>query len=523
MDPTTGSAAPGTTSHDPLLGRVLDGRFELVELLAKGGMGRVYRAIQSPLGRQVAVKVLDLSDSVEDDGHFRSRFFREASVCAKLTHPNTVRVFDYGQDGETYFLVMEMLEGRTLHRIVKDEGPLEPLRVVRLVRQISRSLYQAHQQGVIHRDLKPANIFVCNHGDEDGDEEFVKVLDFGLVKPMDAGTQVTRAGNIMGSPAYMSPEQVMGNPVSPASDVYSLAACMFVLLTREMPFRRDHPMAVLSAQLNAPPPTLRETLPSANFSDSLEWVMARALEKEPEQRFSSMRQLDRALRLVERELRGQGVAAPMSLVKGVLVSTDLEDSTQLRPDKPFVRKSSPVNTDPTRAIHSGAANSQASLAIFQTESQERSAVGQFAMGLGVAGAAVLVVALLTAVTVGFYVLSEKNRHVVSPVAVEVVRPVVPLNGLSKPEPPALQDLAQPLTEVPASKHLRKSDALQVNLAAPSPKTARSPAANPVADKPSVSAESTPTANPVIQEPAPQQADPETQNKTRELRDPWETP
>ena len=111
----------------------------------------------------------------------------------------------------------------------------------------------------------------------------------------------------------------------------------------------------------------------------------------------------------------------------------------------------------------------------------------------------------------------------SPVAVEAVRPVVPLNGLSKPEPPALQDLAQPLTEVPASKHLRKSDALQVNLAAPSPKTARSPAANPVADKPSVSAESTPTANPVIQEPAPQQADPETQNKTRELRDPWETP
>ena len=145
------------------------------------------------------------------------------------------------------------------------------------------------------------------------------------------------------------------------------------------------------------------------------------------------------------------------------------------------------------------------------------------MGLGVAGAAVLVVALLTAVTVGFYVLSEKNTPVVKPVAVEVARPVVPLNGLSNPAPPALQDRAQPRTEVPASLPQRKSPALQVTPAAPSPKTARSPAANPVADKPSVSAESTPTANPVIQEPAPQQVDPETQNKTRELRDPWETP
>ncbi|MFT5582427.1 MAG: serine/threonine protein kinase [Cognaticolwellia sp.] len=516
MDPTTGSVVPGTTSHDPLLGRVLDGRFQLVELLAKGGMGRVYKGIQSPLGREVAVKVLDLSDSVEDDGHFRSRFFREASVCAKLTHPNTVRVFDYGQDGETYFLVMELLEGRTLHRMVKDEGPLNPLRVVRIVRQISRSLYQAHQQGVIHRDLKPANIFVCNHGDEDGDEEFVKVLDFGLVKPMDAGTQVTRAGNILGSPAYMSPEQVMGKPVSPASDVYSLAACMFVLLTREMPFRRDHPMAVLNAQINAPPPTLRETLPTAEFPDSLEWVMARALEKEPELRFSSMRQLDRALRMVERELRGQGEAAPMSLVEGVLVSADLEDSTELRPDRPFVRKSNPINTAPTRAINPEPVNSQATLALSEPVQQDRSAVGQFAMGLGVAGAAVLVVSVLTAVAVYFFVMPEGGMPVVGPVAVEVGIPVVVPDAL--PDALPVQD-----PDVPAPVPQASPAPAQVKPAASRPKTAPSPAADLVPDKPSVSPESAPTAKPLIQEPEPQQAAPETQNKPRELRDPWETP
>ena len=520
MDPTTGSPVPGSTSHDPLLGRVLDGRFQLVELLAKGGMGRVYKAIQSPLGREVAVKVLDLSDSVEDDGHFRSRFFREASVCAKLTHPNTVRVFDYGQDGETFFLVMELLEGRTLHRMVKEEGPLKPLRVVRMVRQISRSLYQAHQQGVIHRDLKPANIFVCNHGDEDGDEEFIKVLDFGLVKPMDAGTQVTRAGNILGSPAYMSPEQVMGNPVSPASDVYSLAACMFVLLTRELPFRRDHPMAVLNAQLNAPPPTLRETLPAADFPDSLEWVMARALEKEPELRFASMRQLDRALRLVERELRGQGEAAPMSLLDGVLVSTDLEDSTELRPDTPFVREPNPVNTAPTRAMKTGAMEGvQPTLSLTEPVQQERSAVSQFAMGLGVAGAAVLVVSVLTALVIYFVVLPQQTASQGPPAA--LAQPIEPAPKAEPVAPPI--EPVPPAAEQDAPETPVKSPDTQPRAKPETKNTASQPAAAPAQSEPASKPDVDPAAPPEIQEPAPEEASPETQNKPRELRDPWETP
>lgn len=529
MDQTPGSTVPATTSHDPLIGRVLDGRFELVELLAKGGMGRVYKGIQSPLGRQVAVKVLDLSDSVEDDGNFRSRFFREASVCAKLTHPNTVRVFDYGQDGETYFLVMELLEGRTLHRMVKDEGPLSPLRAVRLIRQVSRSLYQAHQQGVIHRDLKPANIFVADHGDNESDEEFVKVLDFGLVKPMDAGTQVTRAGNILGSPAYMSPEQVMGKPVSPASDVYSLAACMFVLLTRELPFRREHPMAVLNAQLNAPPPTLRETLPGRPFPDSLEWVMARALEKDPEDRFVSMRQFDRALRLVERDLRGQGPVAPMTLVDGLLVSTDLEDSTELRPEKPFVRTPNPANSAPTRAMPAQAPNSQATLAL-SNPPEERSAVSQFAMGLGVAGAAVLVVSILTAVAVYFFVLPQtqgSGAGVASPV--EIQTPVIEGEPVLEPAQVEVGSDPSPQTDTPKPgaakpKPVDPAPASEVKSSPRTPKAVAKPPPAAAATEPTPQVQPDPAPAPTQEkEPSTEKPAPETENKPRELRDPWETP
>jgi serine/threonine-protein kinase len=312
----------------------------------------------------------------------------------------------------------------------------------------------------------------------------------------------------------MSPEQVMGKPVSPASDVYSLAACMFVLLTRELPFRRDHPMAVLNAQLNAPPPTLRETLPTVDFPDSLEWVMARALEKEPERRFASMRQLDRALRLVERELRGQGESAPMTLVDGVLVSTDLEDSTELRPDKPFVREPNPINTAPTRAMNPEGANSQATMALSKPE-QERSAVSQFAMGLGVAGAAVLVVSLLTAIAVYFFVLPQGTAPVLEPAPTELAPPVEPPEVVPVTE--AAVEAAEPAVDVAPQDEPEP----RAKPTTP-PKSTPKPAADRTPDKPSVSPE-TPLANPVIQEPEPEQADPETQNKPRELRDPWETP
>ncbi len=317
------TARPGA---DPLVGRLLGGRFAIQELVAKGGMGRVYRAEQRPLGRTVAVKVLHLDGRNEDDGGFRERFFREASICARLTHPNTVRVFDYGSEDGTYFIVMEFLEGRTLNDLVRAEGPLQVDRSISLVRQICRSLAQAHSQGVVHRDLKPANIFVTPHGDD----EFVKVLDFGLVKSMDNQSQVTRAGNILGSPAYMSPEQVLGLHVGPPADIYAVGVILYACLTRTLPFKRDHPMAVLNAHAHAAPPSFAAAAPGTDLPGHIEWIVMRCLEKDPAQRFASMNELDRALRLCQLELNGNLADFAWRLDEGRLTLPEgMQDSGSL--------------------------------------------------------------------------------------------------------------------------------------------------------------------------------------------------
>src|SRR5262245_28129860 len=165
---------------DPLLGRIVNDRFRIVALIARGGMGKVYRAEQAPLGREVALKVLNPSYSGDSDPEFHKRFFLEASICSKLTHPNTVTIFDYGRtDDDVYYIAMELLGGNTLHRATREAAPFEPARALHVARQVCRSLREAHGSGVIHRDLKPANVYLVKHGDE---ADFVKVLDFGLVK-----------------------------------------------------------------------------------------------------------------------------------------------------------------------------------------------------------------------------------------------------------------------------------------------------------------------------------------------------
>src|SRR5450432_2592256 len=153
------SAAP-----DPLIGRMVNDRFKIISLIARGGMGKVYRAEQAPLGRLCAVKVLNPNYSGDNDPEFHKRFFLEASIASKLTHPNTVTIFDYGKtDDEIYYMAMELLEGVTLHRAIRENGPFSEDRTAHIGRQICRALREAHTHGVIHRDLKPANIFLVVH------------------------------------------------------------------------------------------------------------------------------------------------------------------------------------------------------------------------------------------------------------------------------------------------------------------------------------------------------------------------
>src|ERR1017187_2223464 len=253
-----GSAALSKSSGapDPLIGRVINDRFKINALIARGGMGKVYRAEQAPLGRVCALKVLNPSYAGDQDPEFHKRFFLEASIASKLTHPNTVTIFDYGRtEDDVYYMAMEYLEGHTLHRAIREAGHFPEERTAHIARQICRALREAHSLGVIHRDLKPANIFLVEHGDE---PDFVKVLDFGLVKNLaDNGGDLTQTGMFMGSPKYMAPEQIRGDRVDARTDVYALGIILCEMLTGKVPFDRPTSVNILMAHMNEDAPPMR--------------------------------------------------------------------------------------------------------------------------------------------------------------------------------------------------------------------------------------------------------------------------
>ena len=292
--------SPKTSSNtDTLIGRVINDRFEIIDLIARGGMGRVYRAQQRPLGRQVALKILDPRYKGDEDPEFQTRFFLEASTAAKLSHPNTVTVFDYGKTtDEIYFIVMELVEGRTLSALLKELGPIEPERAINIAVQIARSVREAHGMGVIHRDLKPTNVLLTRHGDE---EDFVKVLDFGLVKDVEANEELTQAGLFMGSPKYMSPEQIQGGDVDARTDVYALGVMLYLMLCGRVPFDRDNQVQILMAHMReAVPPMVRDD--GVAVPPAVEAVVMNCLEKDANNRYSDMNELVAALKSASGQL-----------------------------------------------------------------------------------------------------------------------------------------------------------------------------------------------------------------------------
>ena len=288
---------PSKGEPDPLIGRVVNGRFKILSVIARGGMGKVYKAEQSPLNRICALKVLSPKYEGDRDPEFHKRFFLEASTAAKLTHPNTVTIFDYGQDGDDlYFIAMEFIEGRTLHRVLRVEGPLVELRVAHIAGQICRSLREAHALGVVHRDLKPGNILLTDRGDE---QDNVKVLDFGLVKDVSGEAEdLTQAGLFMGSPKYMAPEQILGGEITSRTDIYSLGVMMYEMLSGRVPFDRGASVGTLMAHVNDAPPPMRQINPKLVLSRTLENIVARCLEKDANKRFASMKDLLNALKRV---------------------------------------------------------------------------------------------------------------------------------------------------------------------------------------------------------------------------------
>ncbi len=289
------AAASKEPALDPLLGRVISDKFKILGFIARGGMGKVYRAEQTPLGRICAVKVLHPNYSGEHDPEFHKRFFLEASMTSKLRHPNTVTIFDYGstEDG-TYYMAMEYLEGYTLHRAIRQVGHFAEERAAHIARQICRSLREAHSLGVVHRDLKPANVYLLEHGDE---PDFVKVLDFGLVKDVSSGSEeLTKAGLFMGSPKYMAPEQINGAPIDSRTDIYALGVIMYEMVTGKVPFDRPKTIDILMAHANEDVPPIRQMNPAARISPGLEEAIMRCMAKNPNDRYRSMDEVLAALK-----------------------------------------------------------------------------------------------------------------------------------------------------------------------------------------------------------------------------------
>ncbi len=241
-DSTVGAGS----SVDPLVGHTLDEKYRLEAQLGIGGMGTVYRARHLLIDRPVAVKVLN-QRFVEDEAA-RTRFRREAKAAGRLQHTNAVTVTDFGESHDGYvYLVMELLEGRTLREVLAKEAPLDPARAVSLMMQISAAVAAAHEAGIIHRDLKPANIFIVQRAEVPA---LVKVLDFGIAKLAadslddDEPMTLTQVGAMIGTPRYMSPEQCDGVELTPASDVYSLGCILYEMLTGTVPFSGSTPLAI---------------------------------------------------------------------------------------------------------------------------------------------------------------------------------------------------------------------------------------------------------------------------------------
>ncbi len=306
--PPPGPAPP----KDPLLSRVIAGKYKLEALLGAGGAGAVYRGLHAELGRAVAVKVLHKEN--QHEAQFVKRFKAEARAASRLDHRNVTRVLDFGQEPDgLLYLVMEYVAGRTLEAILQVEGRLPVLRVVEIGVQVASALALAHHEGIIHRDIKPENLLLVPAVDEDfGATDLVKVCDFGMAKLKNAGNEeeLTIGGMICGSPAYMSPEQIRGAELDARTDIYALGMTMYEAATGAHPFTAESLVELFMKHENEPPRRPSEFVPGLDplFED----ILMRALAKRPQDRHESARTLRIELREVAEELRDQ--APPSSLV-----------------------------------------------------------------------------------------------------------------------------------------------------------------------------------------------------------------
>jgi serine/threonine-protein kinase len=271
-------------SSDPLVGKLVDGRYQVEGVLGEGGMGKVYRVRHVALDRPFALKALRPDLARERD--LAERFIQEAKTTAAVHHPNIVSITDFGQlpDDSPYF-VMELLLGQTLADVVQAGGPVPSARAVRIIRQVANALGAAHAAGIVHRDLKPENVFLVGGAADRGVDD-VRVVDFGAAKVLGA-SRLTKTGIVFGTPHYMSPEQASGGSVDHRADIYALGIMMYEMFTGRVPFEADTYMGVLTQHMFVNPVPPSQVTPAARGLGALEQITLRCLEKKPEDRYET--------------------------------------------------------------------------------------------------------------------------------------------------------------------------------------------------------------------------------------------
>ena len=279
---------------EALIGTLVAGRYAIESVLGAGGMGVVYRARQVTMNRMVAVKVLHAHYS--SNRNAAGRFEREMQATARIEHPNTIRVYDYGQiaeGGGQLFLAMELLGGKTLAQVLRDEHPLPLERQIKIASQIAKALIAAHAEGVVHRDLKPDNVVLM---DLYGERDFVKVLDFGIARFVAAAEdqKLTAEGAVIGTPAYMSPEQVHGTGPDLRTDLYALGIIMFEMATGAVPFSAPTTLSLLVKHVQEAPPRPSELAPG-KVPAPLEQLILQCLAKDPDARPANASEVVRRL------------------------------------------------------------------------------------------------------------------------------------------------------------------------------------------------------------------------------------
>jgi eukaryotic-like serine/threonine-protein kinase len=286
--PTVRPPAIDEEDADPYIGCVIDGRYCVESILGEGGMGVVYACKHKLIGKRVAMKVLRAD--MARDPEVTTRFLNEARAASAVGNPHIVDISDFGRlpDGSTYF-VMEYLDGLPLSKVITPDGPVPAPRIIHIGRQLAQGLAAAHHAEIVHRDLKPDNVYLIRHGAE---PDFVKILDFGIAKVSSAEGRLTRAGQVFGTPHYMSPEQSAGSAVDHRGDIYSLGVMLYEMASGHVPFDADNFLGILTQHMYKPPAPIRKTVPNAqDIPPGLEAIILKCLSKRQDQRYQAMDEL----------------------------------------------------------------------------------------------------------------------------------------------------------------------------------------------------------------------------------------